>query len=208
MEIKVATTMDELEAVAALRYDVFVHELGYSPRFADPTTRTLLEPVDAFQESTLLYIQEGGKIVASARVEHRIPDWLSYQLTPLPKVFFSLKCCFVSRACAVPSVRGKRRYFDALNLCTADACAKKYELALTAIINPTIMDLFMLYGFHPTEYSVRHPDDKPGDKSTPIFALFACSNLVQGTRLRSFAGRFQHELPHERKTELCRWLKI
>lgn len=46
-ELRIARTREELEAVARLRYDVYVEELGRNRAYADHETHTLHEALDA-----------------------------------------------------------------------------------------------------------------------------------------------------------------
>ena len=66
LEVRVATTDDEREAVYRFRYDVYVEELGRYRAAADHERRRLADPEDA--RSWLVYATDGGEVIASFRI--------------------------------------------------------------------------------------------------------------------------------------------
>jgi len=64
--IRIITAPHEREAVYRQRYSVYVEELGYPQRHADPETRTVREPLDDTGE-ILGAFDEAGRLMASLR---------------------------------------------------------------------------------------------------------------------------------------------
>jgi hypothetical protein len=66
VEVRLATTDEEREAVYRFRYGVYVEELGRYRAEADHERRRLADPEDA--RSWLVYATHGGEVVASFRI--------------------------------------------------------------------------------------------------------------------------------------------
>lgn len=66
LEVRLATTDDEREAVYRFRYDVYVEELGRYGARADHERRRLADPED--ERSWIFYASAGGEVVASFRI--------------------------------------------------------------------------------------------------------------------------------------------
>lgn len=67
VEIRAITRPDELEAVARLRYEIYVEELGYAQPSADPGSRTIHEPVDS-EGLVLGAFFADGRLLGSIRI--------------------------------------------------------------------------------------------------------------------------------------------
>ena len=65
-ELGLASTDEEVDAVQALRYDVYVEEMGRYRASADHERRRFVEPEDAY--SWLAYARDGDHYVAAARL--------------------------------------------------------------------------------------------------------------------------------------------
>lgn len=68
MEIRVVTDAQELHAVARQRYAIHIEELGYTHRYADRATRTVIEPLDA--SGVLFAAFDGTRLAAAVRVNY------------------------------------------------------------------------------------------------------------------------------------------
>jgi len=66
LEIKIAQTAEELEAIARFRYSVYVEEMGRYQRVADHDHHLLLDPEDEW--SWVAYALDGEEVVATTRV--------------------------------------------------------------------------------------------------------------------------------------------
>jgi len=59
----------ELDEVAEFRYSIYVEEMGRRQRYADPSSRRVLEPLDQNARITAAY-DAGGKIVGTLRTNY------------------------------------------------------------------------------------------------------------------------------------------
>jgi hypothetical protein len=67
-EIRRVTEPDELITVYRQRYDVYVEELKYPQRYANPATRMVVEPLDTYAH--ILGAFEDGALVGSVRIDY------------------------------------------------------------------------------------------------------------------------------------------
>lgn len=181
-EVKIANTTEELRKIARFRYDIYVGEQNKKVFFADEQNRLLLEPVDAFNESVVIYTESKSEITSSIRVEYRVPDWLIRQLPIPPKGFTNLKSLFLARAVVSPNVRGSDLLMI-LSMWIKEKFNYTYEMALVTCTQE-LANFFVHYGFYVSEYEIEHPD--AGVQK--LLAIFTCSE--------------------SRKHELSQWLKI
>jgi nucleotide-binding universal stress UspA family protein len=68
-DVNVVVSPEQLERVGAFRYSVYVQEQGKHAPHADHATRVLIEPADRAASSVVCYVERGGGIVASLRIE-------------------------------------------------------------------------------------------------------------------------------------------
>jgi CRP-like cAMP-binding protein len=109
MEIRIATTPEELERVHQLRYQCYIEELGWKYEHADAGARALRDPMDA--HGMVYYAEDEGRMVATYCVHFAggfgLPEkWRSYyaleRFADYPESSFS----FSSRLMVVPELRG------------------------------------------------------------------------------------------------------
>jgi CRP-like cAMP-binding protein len=109
MEIRIATTPEEMEQIHRVRYECYVEEMGWSYDQADTSARELRDPLDA--HGVIYYAVADGRVVATYCVHFaggfEIPDkWRAHydldQFKDYPETAFS----FSSRLVVVPEWRG------------------------------------------------------------------------------------------------------
>lgn len=125
VEIHVASTTEEREAVFRFRYEVYVDELGRYRAVADHQRRQLADPED--DRSWLVYASAGGEVVASLRVtwggqgfSRRHID--QYQLAPFLTELRPEVMAVGERTTVSPRWRGTD-LFSALGAPTSALCA-------------------------------------------------------------------------------------
>lgn len=109
MEIRIATTPEELERVHQLRYRCYVEELGWKYDQADDAAKTLTDPMDV--HGTIYYAEDNGRLVATYCIHFagsfELPEiWRQHygldKFAGFPESCFS----FSSRLMVVPELRG------------------------------------------------------------------------------------------------------
>lgn len=109
MEIKIATTPEEIERVCRMRYECYVEELGWRYDQADAGKRTLSDPLDA--HGMIYYAEDAGRVVATYCIHFaggfKMPEkWREHyaldRFMDYPESCFS----FSSRLMVVPELRG------------------------------------------------------------------------------------------------------
>lgn len=122
LDIRIVTTAAERHAVARLRYEVYVAEMGLPQPHADHEARTVCEPLD---EEGVVFgaFEPDGRLVATLRLnaasDPRIPYRELYgwdQLDPS-----TLRECFLGSKLIVDAAhRGSRLSFKVLRAATAE----------------------------------------------------------------------------------------
>lgn len=66
IDVRIATTPEELEAVYRFRYRVYVEEMNRQERYADHDRKRIEEPMDA--ENTIIGAFKDGQVVGTVRL--------------------------------------------------------------------------------------------------------------------------------------------
>jgi hypothetical protein len=88
--VRVATTVDEREAIYRARYDVYINEMGRTLSEVDYTGRMIHEPEDDDLATTLLFTVSGGDVTGTVRVRTWRPgcvpssEWARFSMGVFP----------------------------------------------------------------------------------------------------------------------------
>ena len=82
LEVRVAETAEEREAVFRVRYDIYVEEMGRYRSVADHERRRLVDPED--DTSWIIYATDGADVVGSMRITWGGDGFSSRQLRAVP----------------------------------------------------------------------------------------------------------------------------
>jgi CRP-like cAMP-binding protein len=109
MEIRIATTPEEMERVYRLRYQCYVEELGWKYDQADANAKELRDPLDT--AGTIYYAEDGGRMVATYCLHFaggfEIPEkWRKHYALDCFAGFPESSFSFSSRLMVVPEFRG------------------------------------------------------------------------------------------------------
>ena len=149
MEIRIATTPEEMEKIHRLRYQCYVEELGWKYTQADAETKELRDPMDA--HGTVYYAENEGRVVATYclhfagsfelpakwRTHYALDEFKDY-----PETAFS----FSSRLAVVPEFRGSTVVPRILMKAYAEACQRRTRFNF-CYCRPRLVDLYERLGF-------------------------------------------------------------
>ena len=162
LDIRVATTPEELHAIYRLRYQVYVEEIGAEMEYADHQAKELCEPWDATGENIGAWLE--GQLVGCVRFNSATTtDFAAYeQLFHVPALQRFMACSPVdfslsTKLAVVKNHRGLKLTTLLCQACYAVIRAK--EAALNFLICQTKMvPFYQKFGFQVSGASFFHPE--------------------------------------------------
>lgn len=186
-EIRLATTPAEMLAVQRQRYAIYVRELGYRQRHADPTTETIAEPMDA--TGCIIGAFCGNSVVASVRVNYGDGSALAeyadlyglHRFEPYSPAHLSI----VTKLMIDPGYRAGT-LMARFSVALYEYTARHKPGVLFCVIDcaPALRDFFLRIGYRQIGPAFQHPE---ADTVVPM--AFAVYDLEHFKRIRSPLAR-------------------
>lgn len=172
MDIHIATTPEELQAIYRLRYQVYVEELGATMEYADHEARELCEPWDATGEN--IGVWQEGQLVGCVRFNSALTtDFSEYEaLFHLSELKRSMPCSSneFSLATKLAVIKEQRGLTLATALCQACySTMRTNNASLNFLICPTkLVPFYQKFGFQICNASFYHAE---GGSMTPMVLI-------------------------------------
>ncbi|WCL48997.1 methyltransferase domain-containing protein [Leptospira sp. GIMC2001] len=158
LTIKLAETEEEKYRVYALRYEVYIEELGRTQVHADHKNRLIKEPWD--DTAHILYVQDDDKMVGTMRTNRKIDGPMEYEeLYDLEKFapFYPNDVSMTTRLLVRDSYRN--------SMAAGMMCLRAYEMHREWGINlnfidtrPHLVRLYQQLGYRFYKENIHHPE--------------------------------------------------
>lgn len=157
LDIRVASSADEREAIYRLRYDIYIEEMGRKQRHADPVRRRIEEPLD--ERGVLLGAwDEDGSLVGTVRNNYGDcgPYHSFYQME---RAGHLLDRAFISTKLMIrPQLRHRTRTVVDLAAAGYRDAVQRGMLFCFIDCNPHLLSMFRSLGFREYCGPVDHPE--------------------------------------------------
>jgi hypothetical protein len=202
-DVNVAVSPEQLERVGAFRYGVYVREQGKHALHADHAARVLIEPADRSALSVVCYVERGGAVVASLRIEfHEAHDETHATSFSVFHFVPPSRMLFFSRLMVAADARASAATARLLQFGFALAIMKDRSLGLMTC-KPALVPLFERFGCLQYADSYLHADHGP---QSPMAILGEVAYLRErAAPLADWLDGYRQESPYtERFLALAR----
>ena len=170
IEVRIATTAAEREAVQRFRYEVYVEEMGRYRATADHEHRRLVDPED--DHSWIVYARLDGAVVGTTRITwggHGFSDRQieQYQLAPFLAEIPAERMCVGERTMLAPGLRGT----DLFPTLTAPCEVLTLAHDVRVVFGACEPHLISLYAQHQRPYGTRNINSAEAGFLVPLISF-------------------------------------
>lgn len=158
IQVKLAETEEERQRIYALRYEIYIGELGRNQGFANPKTRTIQEPWD--DTAYLLFAVDGEEIIGTVRLNLKKDGPMEYEtIYDLEKFtpFYPDRISMTTKLLVKDTYRNS--IAASLLVMTAYEMYRKWGIVFNFIdTRPHLVRLYQQLGFRFYRENINHPE--------------------------------------------------